>query len=96
MREIKGSSINSLIKQFWCKRCKIATDVIYKDEDGNSYCDNCVNLSNESKISKGEVVIKEEVKILEKSEEIIKDVNTASNKRNKRAVNNVRKERKLF
>ena len=43
MRKIVGKSINSNIKQFWCKKCKISTNVIYKDDKGNTFCDNCIN-----------------------------------------------------
>jgi len=41
LRKIEGHSINSAVKQFYCKNCKTATDVIYKDEKGNTFCDKC-------------------------------------------------------
>ena len=42
LRKITGKIYNAPdIKPFWCKRCKKAVDTIYKDEKGNSYCDNC-------------------------------------------------------
>lgn len=42
MRKIVGKSINSNIKQFWCKKCKLSTNAIYKDDKGNTFCDKCI------------------------------------------------------
>lgn len=41
LKRIEGHSVNSTVKQFYCKNCKTATDVIYKDEKGNTFCDKC-------------------------------------------------------
>ena len=41
LRRIEGKAINSNIHIFYCKRCKKPVDVIYKDENGESYCDDC-------------------------------------------------------
>lgn len=41
LRKLIGTAVNCHIKTFYCKRCKKATDVIYKDEKGNTYCDDC-------------------------------------------------------
>lgn len=46
LKKIEGHSINSPIKQFYCKNCKITTDIIYKDEKGNTYCDRCKPVTN--------------------------------------------------
>lgn len=46
LKKIEGHSINSPVKQFYCKNCKITTDVIYKDEKGNTYCDRCKPVTN--------------------------------------------------
>ena len=42
MKKIIGKSINSHVKQFWCKKCKVSTNVIYKDDKGNTFCNNCI------------------------------------------------------
>lgn len=41
LRKLVGTAINCKTKTFWCKRCKKPVDVIYKDENGESYCDDC-------------------------------------------------------
>lgn len=41
LRKLVGTAVNCHVKTFYCKRCKKATDVIYKDEKGNTYCDDC-------------------------------------------------------
>lgn len=41
LRKLIGTAVNCHVKTFYCKRCKKATDVIYKDEKGNTYCDDC-------------------------------------------------------
>ena len=81
LRKIEGNSYNSPIKQFWCKRCCKSTNIIYKDENGNTYCDLCVENSEKSLPIVEEKVVEKEVEILE-TEEINK--------------NKVRRERKLF
>lgn len=32
---------SSMIKTFWCKKCKLSSNVLYKTNN-DSYCDNCV------------------------------------------------------
>ena len=50
LRKITGKIYNAPdIKPFWCKRCKKAVYTIYKDEKGNSYCDNCKERYYETK-----------------------------------------------
>ena len=41
MKRIEGHSINCNIKQFYCKHCEKGTDVIYKNNKGQSYCEKC-------------------------------------------------------
>lgn len=41
LRKLVGTAVNCNIKTFWCKRCKKPVDVIYKDENGESYCEDC-------------------------------------------------------
>ena len=35
MKKIIGKTINSHVKQFWCKKCKLSTNAIYKDDKGS-------------------------------------------------------------
>ena len=50
LRKITGAIYNAPnIKPFWCKRCKKPVYTIYKDEKGNSYCDNCKERYYETK-----------------------------------------------
>lgn len=41
MKRIEGHSINCNVKQFYCKHCEKGTDVIYKNNKGQSYCEKC-------------------------------------------------------
>ena len=41
MKRIEGHSINCNVKQFYCKHCEKGTDVIYKNDKGQSYCEKC-------------------------------------------------------
>ena len=41
MKRIEGRSINCNVKQFYCKHCEKGTDVIYKNNKGQSYCEKC-------------------------------------------------------
>ena len=41
MKRIEGHSINCNVKQFYCKHCEKGTDVIYKNNKGQSYCERC-------------------------------------------------------
>ena len=41
MKRIEGHSINCNVKQFYCKHCEKGTDVIYKNNNGQSYCEKC-------------------------------------------------------
>ena len=41
MKRIEGHSINCNLKQFYCKHCEKGTDVIYKNNKGQSYCEKC-------------------------------------------------------
>ena len=41
MKRIEGHSINCNVKQFYCKHCEKGTDVIYKNNKGQSYCKKC-------------------------------------------------------
>ena len=41
MKRIEGHSINCNVKQFYCKHCETGTDVIYKNNKGQSYCEKC-------------------------------------------------------
>ena len=50
MKRIEGHSINCNIKQFYCKHCEKGTDVIYKNNKGQSYCEKCY----QKLINKGE------------------------------------------
>ena len=50
MKRIEGHSINCNVKQFYCKHCEKGTDVIYKNNKGQSYCEKCY----EKLINKGE------------------------------------------
>ena len=50
MKRIEGHSINCNVKQFYCKHCEKGTDVIYKNNKGQSYCEKCY----EKVINKGE------------------------------------------
>ena len=43
MKKIIAKPINTKTKIFWCKKCKRSTNVIYKDDKGNSYCDTCLS-----------------------------------------------------
>ena len=96
-RKIEGNSYNSPIKQFWCKRCCKSTNIIYKDENGNTYCDLCIENSEKSLSVIEENVVEEEVEILE-TEEITSIPPRKTVKINKKAkvANVVRRERKLF
>ena len=47
MKRIEAHSINCNVKQFYCKHCGKGTDVIYKNNKGQSYCKKCYeNLIN--------------------------------------------------
>lgn len=47
MKRIEAHSINCNVKQFYCKHCGNGTDVIYKNNKGQSYCKKCYeNLIN--------------------------------------------------
>ena len=61
LRKIEGNSYNSPIKQFWCK-------IIYKDENGNTYCDLCVENSEKSLPIVEEKVVEKEVEISKSKE----------------------------
>ena len=50
MKRIEGHSINCNVKQFYCKHCEKGTDVIYKNNKGQSYCEKCY----QKLINKGE------------------------------------------
>lgn len=50
MKRIEGHSINCNVKQFYCKHCEKGTDIIYKNNKGQSYCEKCY----EKLINKGE------------------------------------------
>ena len=41
MKRIEDHSINCNVKQFYCKHCEKGTDVIYKNNKGQSYCEKC-------------------------------------------------------
>ena len=41
MKRIEAHSINCNVKQFYCKHCGKGTDVIYKNNKGQSYCKKC-------------------------------------------------------
>ena len=41
MKRIEGHSINCNVKQFYCKHCEKGTDVICKNNKGQSYCEKC-------------------------------------------------------
>ena len=41
MKRIEGHSINCNVKQFYCKPREKGTDVIYKNNKGQSYCEKC-------------------------------------------------------
>ena len=41
MKRIECHSINCNVKQFYCKHCEKGTDVIYKNNKGQSYCEKC-------------------------------------------------------
>ena len=41
MKRIEGHSINCNVKQFYCKHCEKGTDVIYKNNKGQFYCEKC-------------------------------------------------------
>lgn len=41
MKRIEGHSINCNVKQFYCKHCEKGTDIIYKNNKGQSYCEKC-------------------------------------------------------
>lgn len=92
-RRIEEETLNSPIKQFWCKRCKVATNIIYKDDEGNSYCDQCVDFSEKSISSDLDIEVEEKVEILERVE-TVDEGNT--NHRRHRKGRSVKKERKLF
>lgn len=51
MKRIEGHSINCNVKQFYCKHCEKGTDVIYKNNKGQSYCEKCY----QKLINKGEL-----------------------------------------
>lgn len=51
MKQIEGHSINCNVKQFYCKHCEKGTDVIYKNNKGQSYCEKCY----QKLINKGEL-----------------------------------------
>ena len=51
MKRIEGHSINCNVKQFYCKHCEKGTDVIYKNNKRQSYCEKCY----EKLINKGEL-----------------------------------------
>lgn len=59
MRKITGKTYNSDIKQFWCKNCKVTTNTIYKDDEGNSFCPLCVKNAEKSTESAEEKVVEE-------------------------------------
>ena len=42
LRKIESKIYNTNVKQFYCKNCKKTTNVIYKDDKGNTYCPCCV------------------------------------------------------
>ena len=42
MKKIIGKTINSHVKQFWCRECKLSRNAIYKDDKGNTFCDKCI------------------------------------------------------
>lgn len=50
MKRIEGHSINCNVKQFYCKHCEKGTDVIYKNNKEQSYCEKCY----QKLINKGE------------------------------------------
>lgn len=97
LRKIEGNSYNSPIKQFWCKRCCKSTNIIYKDENGNTYCDLCVENSEKSLSIVEEKVVEEKVEISE-TEEItpIPPRKTVKVSKKAKVTNVVRSERKLF
>ena len=97
LRKIEGNSYNSSIKQFWCKRCCKSTNIIYKDENGNTYCDLCVENSEKSLPIVEEKVVDEKVEISE-TEEIasIPPRKTVKVSKKAKVTNVVRRERKLF
>lgn len=41
MKRIEAHSINCNVKQFYCKHCGKGTNVIYKNNKGQSYCKKC-------------------------------------------------------
>lgn len=51
IKRIEGHSINCNVKQFYCKHCEKGTDVIYKNNKGQSYCEKCY----QKLINKGEL-----------------------------------------
>lgn len=42
LRRIESHIYNSNRKQFYCKNCKVTTDVIYKDDHEHTWCPLCV------------------------------------------------------
>ena len=49
LRKIEGHSYNSHVKQFYCRRCSIPTNTIYKDGNGDeehTWCPDCLHLYN--------------------------------------------------
>lgn len=51
MKRIEAHSINCNVKQFYCKHCGKGTDVIYKNNKGQSYCKKCYeNLINKEEL----------------------------------------------
>ena len=97
MRKIIGETYNSDIKQFYCKHCKKGTNIIYKDDNGESYCDCCVKNIEKSLDSIEEEVVEEKVEVQKVEEKVDKtDQKPVRHRKRSKTSSSHRGERKLF